>query len=92
MSSDISNTADAAALRRVIERLSQRLREIERARSLPPSRKEIALSLGVDLATVSRWRRQGLPPDATPEEAAEWRRNRCNTLQHPKRRRKHKTA
>ena len=74
--------AELEALRRVNERLSQRLREIERERRLPTLRKEVAAALGVNLSTVSRWYAAGLARGATPEEAARWRSEKCNTLQH----------
>ena len=87
MSAEIPDTADAAALRRVIERLSQRLREIERARALPTLRKELAAALGVHVSTVSRWYTEGLPRGSSPEETTKWLRD---TLRRKRRRRKHR--
>jgi hypothetical protein len=78
----VPDTDDIAILRRALAAAVQRLREIERERTLPPTRDQLARALRVNLATISRWRREGLPPDATPEEAVEWRKTRCHTLQH----------
>ncbi|MCC5807190.1 MAG: hypothetical protein JJU00_12775 [Opitutales bacterium] len=79
---------DPAALKRALLATLQRLREIERERALPPQRKELAAALGVNVATISRWRREGLSVDATPEQAARWRREKCHTMPHKIRRRK----
>ena len=84
----MSDTAEALAAQLALLRREHRaalaeLQKLRAACATPPTRCELADALRVSERTVSRWRRAGLPSNATATEAAAWlksRRRKCPKL------------